>query len=106
MSSLEWHEFGGQCQQEVKPMLHLKLTTAQRRELRLMSRQAVGRVALRAQMVLLSDRGCTVPQIAWIHGCGADVVRTWLHRYQQHGVAGLSRPPQNGPPPPQPPARA
>jgi transposase len=82
-------------------MLHLKLTTAQRRELHLMSRQAVGRVTLRAQMVLLSDRGCSVPQIAWMHGCGADVVRTWLHRYQQHGVAGLcdqlksGRPPKN-----------
>ena len=80
-------------------MLHLKLTPVQQRELHLLSRQAVGRVALRAQMVLLSDRGCSVPQIAWIHGCGADVVRTWLHRYQQHGVAGLSDQPKSGRPP-------
>src|SRR5215470_14549010 len=84
---------------EVKSMLHLKLTTAQRRELQVVSRQAVGRVALRAHMVLLSDRGCTVPQIAWIHGCGADVVRTWLHRYQQHGVPGRLDQPKSGRPP-------
>jgi transposase len=80
-------------------MLHLKLTSAQQRELHLVSRQSVGRVALRAQMVLLADRGCTVPQIAWIHGCGADVVRSWLHRYQEHGVAGLCDQPKSGRPP-------
>ena len=80
-------------------MIHLELTDAQRRELQTLSRQAVGRVALRAQMALLSGRGCPVPQIALIHGCGEDVVRTWLHRYQQHGVAGLYDHPKSGRPP-------
>jgi transposase len=80
-------------------MLHLDLTPTQERELRTLSRQAVGRVALRAQMVLLSGRGCPVPQIALIHGCGEDVVRTWLHRYQRHGVAGLYDRPKSGRPP-------
>src|SRR5258708_34321660 len=80
-------------------MLHLTLTAEQERELHAVSRQAVGRVALRAQMVLLSGRGCPVPQIALIHGCGEDVVRTWLHRYQRHGVSGLYGPPKSGPPP-------
>jgi hypothetical protein len=61
-------------------MRSLSLTPAQERELHTVSRQAVGRVALRAHMVLLSGRGCPVPQIALIHGCGEDVVRTWLHR--------------------------
>jgi transposase len=80
-------------------MVHLELTDAQRRELHQLSRQAVGRVALRAQMVLLSGRGCPVPQIALIHDCGEDVVRTWLHRYQRLGVAGLYDLPKSGRPP-------
>jgi transposase len=80
-------------------MMHLTLTVEQERELHAVSRQAVGRVALRAQMVLLSGRGCPVPQIALIHGCGEDVVRTWLHRYQQHGVSGLDDQPKSGRPP-------
>ena len=79
-------------------MLHLDLTAAQQRELRTLSRQAVGRVALRAQMVLLSGRGCPVAQISLIHGCGEDVVRTWLHRYQQHGIVGLYDQPKSGRP--------
>src|SRR5258708_6121681 len=80
-------------------MLHLTLTAEQERELHAVSRQAVGRVALRAQMVLLSGRGRPVPQIALIHGCGEDVVRTWLHRYQRHGVSGLYDQPKSGRPP-------
>src|SRR4051794_35515124 len=80
-------------------MLYLHLTDAQRAELEAVSRQAVGRVALRAQMVLLSDRGHSVPQIAAIHRCGCDVVRTWLHRYQAAGTAGLADLPRSGRPP-------
>jgi len=80
-------------------MLYVELTEAQRAELQQVSRQAVGRVALRAQMVLLSDRRYSVPQIAAIHGCGQDVVRGWLHRYQGHGVAGLEDLPRSGRPP-------
>jgi transposase len=80
-------------------MLHLTLTAEQQQELQLVSRQAVGRVALRAQMVLLSGRGCPVAQIALIHACGEDVVRTWLPRYQRLGVAGLSDLPKSGRPP-------
>lgn len=80
-------------------MLHLTLTADQQRELHLVSRHTVGRVALRAHMVLLSGRGCPVAQIALIHACGADVVRTWLHRYQRHGVVGLYDQPKCGRPP-------
>lgn len=80
-------------------MIHLHLTDDQRHELQQASRQAVGRVALRAQMVLLADRGYSVPQIATIHACGQDVVRTWLHRYTKEGVAGLEDEPRSGRPP-------
>ena len=80
-------------------MLYVQLTEPQRAELQQVSRQAVGRVALRAQMVLLSDRRYPVPQLAAIHGCGQDVVRGWLHRYQDRGVAGLHDLPRSGRPP-------
>jgi hypothetical protein len=42
-------------------MVYIHLTEGQREELGAVSRQAIGRVALRAHMVLLSDRGFTVP---------------------------------------------
>src|SRR2546421_953343 len=86
-------------------MIHLHLTAEQRQELRRVSRQEVGRVAWRAHMVLLSDRGYTVPQIATIHACGQDVVRTWLHRYKENGVAGLEDEARSGRPPRDPLAR-
>ena len=80
-------------------MLYVRLTDEQRAELEDVSRQAVGRVALRAQMVLLSARRYSVPQIAAIQGCGQDVVRGWLHRYEAHGVAGLEDRHRSGRPP-------
>jgi transposase len=80
-------------------MIYVHLTADQRDELNVVSRQAIGRVALRAHMVRLCDRGFTVAQIAAIHDCGEDVVRIWLHRYEQHGVAGLEDEPRSGRPP-------
>src|SRR5215210_2767410 len=80
-------------------MLYIQLTDEQRAELEQVSRQAVGRVALRAQMVLLSARGHSVPQIAAIHAGGHDVVRTWLPRYRADGLAGLEDRPRSGRPP-------
>jgi len=76
----------------------MQVSEQQRRELEQVSRQAVGRVALRAHMVLLAVRGYRVPQIAVIHDCGEDVVRHWLHCYQQQGVAGLDDAPRRGRP--------
>ena len=75
------------------------LSSEQRRELMVLRRRAVGRVALRAQMVLLSARGYTVPQIAELFEVGPGVVRTWLHRYQQAGAAGLEDRRRPGGPP-------
>ncbi len=77
-------------------MLFVHLTEAQRTDLADLSQRAVGRIALRAQMVLLSDRGYRVPAIAAIHGCGHEVVRLWLHRYHAHGAAGLADQPRSG----------
>ena len=75
------------------------LSAEQRRELMVLRRRAVGRVALRAQMVLLSARGYSVPQLAELFEVGQDVVRQWLHRYQQAGAAGLEDRPRPGRPP-------
>ena len=61
-------------------MVHSHLTARQRQEWPTGSRHASGRVALRAQMVLLSDRDFRGAQISTIHDGGAEVVRTWLHR--------------------------
>ena len=80
-------------------MIYIHLTEGQRDELNVVSRQAIGRVALRAHIVLLSDRGFTVPQIAAIHDCGEDVVRIWLHRYEREGVTSLEDEPRSGRPP-------
>src|SRR5262249_60819765 len=49
--------------------------------------------------VLLADRGYAGPQIATIHTCGTDVVRTWLHRYARQGVAGVEDQARSGRPP-------
>jgi transposase len=80
-------------------MIYVHLSDEQRAELEHVSRRASGRVALRAQMVLLSGRGYSAPQIARIHGCGRDVVRIWLHRHEAHGVAGLDDAPRGARPP-------
>jgi transposase len=75
------------------------LSEEQRQELRRLRRRAVGRVAERAQMVLLSARGYSVGQIADIFEVGQDVVRTWLQRYQREGAAGLQDRRRPGRPP-------
>jgi len=79
-------------------MIRVRITDEQREELERVSRQAVGRVALRAHMVLLAARGYSVPRIAEVHDCGQDVVRLWLHRYTEEGVRGLEDAPRPGRP--------
>lgn len=79
-------------------MIRVQITDDQRQELAQVSRQAVGRVALRAHIVLLAGRGYSVPQIAAVHDCGQDVVRLWLHRYIEEGVRGLEDAPRPGRP--------
>src|SRR6058998_2430244 len=75
------------------------LSEDERKVLRGLRRRAVGRVAERAQMVLLSARGYAVPQIAEIFELGEDVVRDWLHRFQERGPDGLVDCPRPGRPP-------
>lgn len=72
------------------------LSDEQKRRLQRLRRRAVGRVSQRAHMVMLSARGYAVPQIAEIFECGEDVVRDWLHRYEEEGEAGLEDRPRPG----------
>lgn len=58
-------------------------------ELERMSRQEVGRVALRAQMILLSARGYSVPEIATIQQTSDVTVYKWLDRFDAEGAEGL-----------------
>lgn len=75
------------------------LSPEQRRELKVLRRRAVGRVALRAQMVLWSAQGMSARRIAELLEVGEDVVRTWLRRYQASGPDGLVDRPRPGRPP-------
>ena len=72
-------------------------------ELEQVRRQAVGRVSQRAHMVLLSLQQHTVDEIAGLFGCGPEVVRLWLHRFEQRGerpvAEALDDRPRSGRPP-------
>jgi len=49
-------------------------------------------------MILLSHRGWTAVAIAELLGCDPSTVRRWIHRYNQHGAAGLVDRPRPGRP--------
>jgi transposase len=46
-------------------------------------------VGVRLVMILPSARGQTAGATAEVLGCDASTVRRWIHRYNQHGIAGL-----------------
>jgi len=63
-----------------------------------MTRQEIGRVSQRAQMVLLSAQGRTCPEIGRIFGTSDLTVRFWLRRFSAHGPEGLYDAPRSGRP--------
>jgi transposase len=69
------------------------------KELKRMTRQEVGRVAMRAHMVLLSARGYTVSEIVEIYNSSNVSVYKWLDRFDAQGPAGLYDQPRSGRPP-------
>ncbi len=73
-------------------------TDAELQELKRMTRQEIGRVGQRAQMVLLSAQRRTVPEIAAIFAVRYKTVRKWLRRFDRHGPAGLYDEPRSGRP--------
>ena len=54
-----------------------------------MKRQEVGRVAMRAHMVLLSDRGHSAFDIAELHDVTHPTVYKWMDRFDEEGPSGL-----------------
>ncbi len=80
-------------------MLYARQPTDQEQEeLKRMVRREVGRVSLRAQMVLLSIRRRKVPEIANIFGVCEPTVRFWIHSFNEHGPDGLYDQPRSGRP--------
>ena len=52
-------------------------------ELRRMKRQEVGRVAVRAHIILLSSRGYSASEIADIHDVTGPMVYKWFDRFDK-----------------------
>jgi transposase len=62
------------------------------------SKAEPARVAQRARIVLLAERGLTGPQIAERVGCSEPTVVLWRDRYARWGLAGLADAPRSGGP--------
>jgi putative transposase len=67
-------------------------------QLKQMTRQAIGRVSQRAQIVLLSAQHRSVPQIATIFDLHPASVRKWIRRFNTAGPLGLLDDPRSGRP--------
>jgi transposase len=65
------------------------LTPAQQRALQHWQRGGDRGLARRAQFVLWSARGWSVPALAQVFGCCRRTVRRWLHGFWATGLAGL-----------------
>jgi transposase len=74
-------------------------TEQEQEELHRMTQQEVGRVALRAQMILLSIRGFSAPEIAAIQDTSDVSVYKWFDRFDEDGPDALYDLPRSGRPP-------
>ena len=71
-------------------MLHARtLTDDERKQLRRMARQEIGRVSQRALIILLSERHKPVPELAALFDTSRATVRFWIHRFNVSGLPGL-----------------
>jgi transposase len=73
-------------------------TVEARQELTSMTRQAVGRVSQRAQLIRLSAQRPPVPELATLFAMSRATVRFWMRRFDVHGRAGLDDDPRRGRP--------
>ena len=74
-------------------------TEEEHEELKRMKRQEVGRVATRAHIILLSNRGYSAPQISEIHDVTGPMVYKWMDRFDEEGPSGLYDREREGRPP-------
>ena len=64
-------------------------TDEERDQLKQMKGQEVGRVSVRAHIILLSSRGYSAPKIAEIHDVTGPMVYKWTDRFDEEGPLGL-----------------
>ncbi len=74
------------------------LTDGEQTELKRMTRQEIGRVSQRAQMILLSAQRRSVPEIATICAVSRATVRFWIRQFEAAGPRGLYDDPRSGRP--------
>lgn len=74
-------------------------TDEERHQLKTMTQEAVGRVAMRAHMVLLSARGHSAYDIATLHEVSDPTVYKWIERFDEEGPEGLYDREREGRPP-------
>ena len=80
-------------------MLYVRpVTDDEHAELTRMTRQELGRISQRAQMILLSAQRRTVPDIATIFSISRATVRFWIRQFEAAGPAGLYDDPRSGRP--------
>ena len=73
-------------------------TPEEHAELKRMTRQEIGRVSQRAQMILLSAQRRTVPEIAALFEVRRATVRFWVRQFDAEGPPGLRDDPRSGRP--------
>jgi transposase len=54
-----------------------------------MIKQSVGRISQRAHAILLSAQRRSVPELATVFGVTRETIRSWIHRFNTAGPAGL-----------------
>lgn len=72
-------------------MLKIRLSNEQWLELKKFRKQASSKDSEKALIVLLSNDGKSVSEIALMLKRNQHTVRDWLKRYKAHGINGLSR---------------
>jgi transposase len=60
--------------------------------------QEDARLARRIHAVYLASKGWSCPEIMTITGAGRRTVQQWVHKYNQHGIDGLTDKPRPGQP--------
>jgi len=76
-----------------------KPTDTERQELERMTHEEIGRVAMRAHMILLSTRGFSALEVAKIHQVSDPAVYKWMDRFDEEGPEGLHDREREGRPP-------
>jgi len=72
-------------------MIKIQLSSEQQKAIECFRKQASSKDSEKALMVLMSNDGRSVPEIAKLLKRNPHTVRCWLKRYRDHGMKGLGR---------------